>query len=128
MNKLLFLLLLSGFVQADIQYSWDIPTQREDGSALNVSEIDAYIIKYSVDNGPSVNHVIAGGSTTTATIPGGAGVHTAQIATRDTDGLTGEYSDVLTVTVGAIIKAPAAKQVLSGTWVCNETPCILEIK
>lgn len=46
---LLVLALCSTDSKSDVLYTWDIPTQYVNGSALAVSDIDNYVIKYSIN-------------------------------------------------------------------------------
>lgn len=120
--------LLSNQAFADMKYNYDIPTQREDGSVLAIEDIDSYIIKYSINNEPYPDTIVIDPAATEVIVLGGAGIYSAQIATKTKDGQIGGFSDIVTGIVGTIVKPPPAKQTMTGTWVCNETPCILEMK
>lgn len=92
MNKLLFLILISSFAHADIQYSWDIPTQRVDGTPLDVAEISHYVIEYiGAGGGPATIQTATGADT--SYIVTGISTATAKIATVDVDGQQGPWSE-----------------------------------
>lgn len=123
------LIVFSLSAMAGVQYSYNIPTEWGDsGDPLLITDIDSYIVRYSIDNVPQPDVIVNDASVTTVIVPGGEGVYATQIATKTTNGNIGVYSDILTSIVGPIDKGGAAKQTLSGTWVCNETPCVLEMK
>jgi len=85
----------------DIFLNWDIPLEREDGSPLALYEINSYQIAY----GPSatqldVSVTVTGASVTEYTFSSLAvGVYYFAIATIDSDGVRGRYSDVVKVVV-----------------------------
>lgn len=81
-----------------VEYSWDAPTQREDGSALPLNEISGYTIEYGFSAGALTNTVnVSGGSTLTHTITdiSGQSVIYARIATVDSDGQQGNFSSTI---------------------------------
>lgn len=84
---------------ASVELSWDIPTQRENGQALSLNEIQGYRIQYgslpySLDNNLQVN----GATNTQLTVPDLlAGTYYFRIATIDSDGLTGAYSSAISL-------------------------------
>ena len=95
--KFLFLLLLSSFAVAagnpdipDVELTWDMPSSREDGSALQPGEISHYNLYYrdsvieipSTDNRYVVEDV-------------GAGLHTFEISTVDSDLQEGKKSQAV---------------------------------
>lgn len=105
MIRLLILMLFSMSVIADVQYSWDLPTQREDGSALDVSEISHFVIRYSTGGGPETD-VSTQGATTGYLLVGGDYSTVAKVATVDASGRMGAFSDPCSAT------APPAKIIL----------------
>lgn len=104
MNKLLFCVLFGfalGFaldsMAADIQLGWDHPTERENNSALPLSEIDGYRIYYSVDSGSE--QTISLPVTTSHTLSDVVGGnYTFQISTVS-EGLEGNRSGSILVPV-----------------------------
>lgn len=84
-----------------IALSWDIPTQREDGSDLSLFEINGYTIKYGLSSGNLTETVdVVGGGETEALIEGlEAGTYYFAIATVDSDGVEGSFSGEITQTV-----------------------------
>lgn len=78
---------------AALALTWSVPTQRQDGTALPVSEIDGYMITYMRDGGAAVQVVIDDGAATTYRFTGlQPGAYLFQISTTDTAGVTGEQS------------------------------------
>lgn len=88
-------------VVATIALTWDTPTEREDGSALELYEIDGYVIAYGTDtNNLSESVTVTGGGQLNATIEDlSTGTYYFAIATVDSDGLRGEFSELITQTV-----------------------------
>lgn len=81
-------------VVASVQLSWDIPVLRDDGSDLELYEINGYIIKYGIDqNNLDLQLSVDGASNDHVTIDElNAGTYYFSIATVDSDGLQGSYS------------------------------------
>ena len=77
-----------------IALSWDMPQQREDGSALESYEIDGYVIKYGTDaNNLNQQMTIEGAQVLEAVVEDLAqGTYYFAIATVDSDGTQGAYS------------------------------------
>jgi len=88
-------------VIASIDLSWDIPTEREDGSALALHEINGYEIRYGTSSGNLTETVaINGGGETGATIEDlPAGTYFFAIATIDSDGVRGNFSGEIQETI-----------------------------
>lgn len=88
MKWLFALCLLSGVAAADsLTWTWTTPTQREDGTALPLSEIKEYKVNWTL-NGTALTPVIIPGTLTTYTLSGLApGRYCANLTTVDTDGL-----------------------------------------
>ncbi len=86
---------------ASIELSWDIPLQREDGSALELYEINGYVIAYGTNSGNLTNQVqVSGASQTSALIEElNAGTYYFAIATVDSEGVQGNYSEEISQTV-----------------------------
>lgn len=97
MIRFLFLLLFSlNAFAADIQLTWEAPTQYEDGSAL--TQIDRYNIYYTVDNVlQSVVEVPATNNSYTL-VDVAAGAYVFQISTVS-NGMEGDISTPALVTV-----------------------------
>jgi Immunoglobulin I-set domain len=85
----------------DIALSWDIPLEREDGSSLPLYEINGYTIAYGVDSNELNSTVrIVGGQQTVHTLTNlETGTYFFAIATVDSDGIQGRYSDAVQVLV-----------------------------
>lgn len=130
-NKLIFCVLFGfaiGFAvdarAADIQLGWDHATEREDNSALSLSEIDGYRIYYSVDSGSE--QVIALPVTTSHTLSDVAGgSYTFQISTVS-EGVEGYRSDPIIVPVAkAGAKYPIMRVIIER---CDfEGNCVQEV-
>lgn len=88
-------------VTKDVSLSWDIPTQREDGSALELYEINGYVIQYGTQSGQLDQTVtVDGGNVTTAEVEGLlAGTYYFAIATIDSDDVRGEFSAEISTSV-----------------------------
>lgn len=84
-----------------IALNWDIPTQREDGTELELYEIDGYVIAYGTNAGDLSNQLnIVGGNETSATLDElPPATYYFAIATIDSDGRQGNYSTVISQTV-----------------------------
>jgi hypothetical protein len=84
-------------VQSSVSLEWDIPYQREDGSDLEVYEIDGYVVIYGTD-AQNLNSVISvfGGEETSFVIKNlPANTYYFAIATVDSKGVQGVYSEVI---------------------------------
>ncbi len=88
-------------VVATVALTWDTPTEREDGSALELYEINGYVIAYGTDsNNLSETVTVTGGGELDASIEDlSAGTYYFAIATVDSDGVRGEFSEQITQTV-----------------------------
>ena len=77
-----------------IALSWDLPQEREDGSALESYEIDGYVIAYGTDaNNLNQQITIEGALVLEAVVEDLAeGTYYFAIATVDSDGTQGAYS------------------------------------
>ena len=85
----------------DLALSWDIPLEREDGSSLALYEINGYAIAYGQSASQLDNTVsVVGGQQTAHTLNDlAAGTYYFAIATIDSDGVQGRYSDAIQVLV-----------------------------
>ena len=92
-----WLMVFSLSVFADIQYSWDIPTERVDGTPLDVSEISHYVIEYTSGGGAPVTVQTTAG-TDMSYIVTGISTATAKIATVDVAGQQGPWSESVSCT------------------------------
>lgn len=83
---------------ASVDLTWDIPTEREDGTALELYEIDGYTIRYGSNSGElnQVVHVNGASVTTTRVENLPSGTHYFAIATVDSDGVRGAFSGEIT--------------------------------
>lgn len=87
-------------IVASVKIDWTPPSEREDGSALSLSEIGGYRIYYGTTEGDypnqfdisggTVSHVTA--STGAATLTVSPGVYHFVVTTYDTDGRESQYS------------------------------------
>jgi len=80
-----------------VSLSWDIPESREDGSDLDLYEIDGYVIVYGTEeNNLDSQLVVSGATETTAEVDALlAGTYYFAIATLDSDGKQGAYSETI---------------------------------
>jgi len=81
-------------VLASVELSWDIPVLREDGSDLEIYEINGYVIKYgtSSNNLDSFVNVNGAGDTSALIEELSSGTYYFSIATIDDNGIQGAYS------------------------------------
>lgn len=111
-----------------VLFSWDLPTEREDGSALTPQEIQGFKLYLS----------LAGDLVETANIEGPAtsyereivspGAYTAQISTVDSDGVEGNKSAPIAFYVSEKPKAPVTPPAIPGIeWSCSVN-CAYELK
>ncbi len=84
-----------------IALSWDIPTQREDGTALELYEIDGYVIAYGTSSADLSSEVsiLGAGQTSTLIADLPPATYYFAIATVDSDGRQGNYSTVISQTI-----------------------------
>lgn len=94
---LCLLVILSVFAlsanAADVEISWDAPTERVDGSPLSVEEIRQFNIYYLSNGVEQVQS--AQGDESTATITSLFGLYAFSMTTVDINGLESERSDPL---------------------------------
>jgi hypothetical protein len=85
----------------DVTLSWDIPTEREDGSALALFEIDGYVIRYGTAANSLSNELEVVGSGVTSQVISDLvqGSYYFAIATVDSDGVQGSFSSTVSVQV-----------------------------
>lgn len=84
-------------VGGDVLVSWSIPTAREDGTLLAVSEIAGYTITYLRDDGVAqVLKINDGAATSHLFTDLRRGVYVFQIAATDTGGLQSDLSNSVT--------------------------------
>lgn len=81
--------------------SWTAPTQREDSSPLQLSEIAGYKIYYGTAQGVYPNAIdITDGSAVQAQMPTlSAGTYYVVVTTKDTDGRESLYSQEVMITI-----------------------------
>ena len=77
-----------------IALSWDIPQEREDGTALEIYEIEGYVIAYGTDADNLDQQVTVQGASVQEAILDNlnSGTYYFAIATVDSDGAQGAYS------------------------------------
>lgn len=86
---------------SSIALSWDIPTARENGADLELYEIQGYVIAYGNESGNLTNTVSVDGATITNIVLDDLASNTYyfSIATVDSDGLRGNYSNEITQSI-----------------------------
>lgn len=106
--SVLYLVTLSTLA-ADIILTGDVPTQREDGSPLPVSEISGYQIIYGdTPDGLNQTYTITTPDKVEATIEDfDPGTYYFAVATVDSDGIRGNFSEVISAVVPALPNAPS---------------------
>jgi len=87
---------VSGAYATDILLTWDLPTEREDGTAIE--QIDRFNLYTTIDNVLQDVNEIPGNATSFQLSEVKAGNYTFQISTVE-DGLEGALSDPITVNV-----------------------------
>lgn len=111
MTKFIFLMMLSFAVSAtDIQLTWDLPTEREDGS--QIESIDRFNLYQTFNNGGAT--ILEIGSTVSSyQIPNvETGNYTFQISTVEA-GQEGALSDPISVNIQPVVKYKPIKMILS---------------
>lgn len=81
-----------------VKVTWDIPTQREDGTGLDLSELDFYRIEYSYNGGAAQTTVIdvpTQSEEIITDLPGGTYVFS--ISAIDTQGVSSQESSPIMV-------------------------------
>ncbi|WP_197482704.1 fibronectin type III domain-containing protein, partial [Oleiphilus sp. HI0128] len=88
-------------VLQSIALEWSIPEERADGTALDLNEIDSYLIRYGTDASNLAQSVVVGsGSDTSAQIDDMvAGTYYFVILTIDIDGVQSEESEIISLTI-----------------------------
>lgn len=84
-----------------IELTWDTPTEREDGSALNFNEVQGYVIEYGTNayelqNSLYVHNEIPNSSIISDLLPG---TLLLRIATVDSDDVQGAFSETISITI-----------------------------
>ena len=93
--------LLTVLNNASLALSWQVPTQRENGDTLLVSEISGYVIQYgdsadSLDNSITITDAL----TTDYELNGlQSGTVFLRIATVDSDDIQGQYSSTISIDI-----------------------------
>lgn len=80
MKKALLFLLVGSAQAADLQFTWDIPTQRTDGSTLFTNEIYGYTL---YENGYEIKSIVGGSTIETTYLYDGYGQPCYTISTTD---------------------------------------------
>lgn len=83
--------------QGAIRLTWDIPTSREDGTRLDLTEISGYFIAFGTSvSGLNQNVFVSGATNISHELIGlEPGTYFFQIATVDSDGFQGAFSAVI---------------------------------
>lgn len=99
LTVLILSLLSFSVLAADVQLTWGTPTEREDGTPLAAEEIGSYVIEYGQEETSLGQSVTVEGTLNTTDINGLPNGTTQyfRIATVDSDGLRGEFSDTINV-------------------------------
>lgn len=86
---------------ASIELTWDTPTQREDGSPLSFSEIQSYVIEYGTSLTKLQNRLYIVNQLPNSTVINELlpGTLFLRIATIDSDGVQGTFSDTISITI-----------------------------
>lgn len=83
-----------------ITLRWNIPTVREDGSALKLSDIAGYEIYYTTDAGQERTFDVSNPSATSFTTPQlGVGTYHFSLAVYDSAGRYSRLSNIVTTTI-----------------------------
>lgn len=87
----------TSFQVRDVQFTWEHPTEREDGATLSLDEISHYVIEVSKDNNSRSFAVAKSLSYTMKKLR--TGTYQFRIATVDADGLQGRFSTPVTLII-----------------------------
>ena len=99
------------------QVGWDIPTSRQNGVALEVSEIGGYLVSVTNPDGSSSELEVLGGANNLGLFPVNTpGVYDFTVQTFDTDNVYSVHSDKVTKGLGSPI---ARLQNITITIVCE---------
>lgn len=86
----------------DVLLEWNIPTTRQDGSPLALTDLAGYEIAILCGTDNDILLPIDGGNTSRYSIPNlPIGTCEFAISATDTDGLQSDWSDVVTATIKA---------------------------
>lgn len=85
------------FETRDVVLTWDHPTEREDSTPLALNEISHYVIEVSKDGSIRTFAVAKSLSHTMKKLR--SGTYQFRIATVDTDGLQGRFSEMVEVII-----------------------------
>lgn len=97
---------------AKIETAWEIPTLREDGSALDISEIQAYRWYHIPPSGSETFSNLSSTTTTHSIDTSEVGNHIFSISTVDSSGTEGNRSPTITVNVPAGVPYPVFTRVI----------------
>lgn len=84
-----------------VNLTWDTPTTREDGSSMAITELGGFYIRYQCNGGAVMTDMLEDGEMVThqiESLPNGG--CNFQIATYDTAGVVGNYSDIVSIDLG----------------------------
>ena len=112
MIKFIFLMLLSVSISAQtIKLTWDTPTEREDGSAIET--IDRFNIYQTFNNSSTITIEVDSNLSSYEVLDAETGSYTFQISTVEL-GQEGQKSDPITATIAPASIAPPQKITISG--------------
>lgn len=124
----LFLLLFIGLGAnaANIEFRWDHATERENGTLIDGEK--KYVLKYSVNNVARPLIEIDGSLDNYSLLNVEAGNYVAQMATQE-DGLTGAYSDPVSITIVEDLEVsnPKSPTTITVDLTDCEGGCVLEV-
>lgn len=83
--------------RAELSLNWSIPTAREDGSELLVSDIAGYLVSYIQESGEEALVDVGGAKTTALTLQLDPGWYEFRVATREMQGEPGAFSAPLSL-------------------------------
>ena len=117
----LVLMLFLPLTVLSLSLDWQTPTQREDNSALALSEISGFAVYCGVNHGEYTDKTFVSGATlpTTTfndlTLP--SGTHYCVVTTLDTDGRESSHSNMVTINVNG--KAAPKPPMIAANTIIN---------
>jgi len=94
--------MIGNAYSGSVELTYDIPTQRVDGSELTLAEIDKYVLSYGTTIDASSTELYVEGNITSVVITDLYGVYYFKIATKDTDGQVGPWSNTISEDMGTL--------------------------
>ncbi len=87
-------------VERSAQLSWSLPSERADGSDLELYEIDTFYIYHTTEDGSVEERLEVNGDETTLNIDNlEGGKHLFTVTAVDINGLESDFSDIVTKTI-----------------------------